>query len=337
MKRVMEIVKDVLKSEVAEINPLSGGVTKNLTTRVVLPDSRIIIIKIGNNSGREKKGYELLKSSSLAKYLPELIAYGDDYLILSNIESNVTLKEVVEKHQAIPSSVLTLFSRILDVKFIFWEENLSTDHPVDGTLIREEFPETQRKIASFFNSEAKLPIKIEGESVSYPSIIEMLAGLGKFLEKQPEYRLTITHGDLKPENILVLDGDNVEGSHFWFVDPEWACHGDWVEALSRLGKWRSSKYATTGESSYRISNGNLEISYESSFPGICYTLENEAMNRGEVFALKVGDKTWKSRYYLYLCASLLREIVLLEKRGLPMSLSSIILGEAAKYFALSRS
>jgi serine/threonine protein kinase len=336
MKRIHEVVKQVFDCSPIEISLISGGVTESLTARVHL-NGRRVIIKTGGNIVHEIEGFRTLSSSCIKPHLPEVVATGNQYLILGNLEEVLTIKEMILKGLWTIEEVKIFFSRILVLKERLWTENLSSVDEFERSMIRFEFPETRETLTGFFNSESELPVRINDSEHIFPSIREVLKDLSEFLSRKPDLRLTLVHGDLKAENILVPCGSDPRTCKFWIIDPEWSSFGDWAEALSRLGKWRSSKYSTDeGRSSYRVSENQLEVSYVPSFLPVCGELEEQTLQFGESFSSKIGDQGWKTRYFKYLTASLLREIVLLERRALPASLGGMLLGEALKTFSLSR-
>lgn len=335
MHHVQKIVRDHLpQSSIKDIELIAGGVTGTIVAKVVLRRGgdtwpRRLVVKAGPRVTAEVVGYKFLSDYSIASYLPLVIFSGLDYIGLSFIQSIGTFIEVVVQGKLPEEQLRAIFQKILYLKRRLWlgEDEAKRSVPSVGhyrSILRAEFQETASVLRSFFRDEGVLPIVI-GDEV-FPSLDELLAKISAFLYSEEPAHLVPSHGDLKAENILVTSK-----GHLRVLDLEWTGYCDWVESLSRIGKWCSSKTSTLAEKALSTNdNGHLALQYRLKHQPTCRLFQKMAVQMGEEMAKALGDQDWKRRWNYYLASSLLREIILLERRRIQPSTAIALLGETAK-------
>lgn len=308
-----------------------------------IPGTRRIVIKYGPKVIQEVRGYRLLRDR-YGDRMPPIIELGGDFIIIGYLDGLGTFADVIRQGLIDEHSIKTMYTKILFDKLERWRTASCRWEPPESSMIRTEFPETRDRLLKYLSScsnhpfcglNPQKPMRING--LIYPSFIDILHHLER--ELTPRNRPVIAcHGDLKPENIVIIPERN-NGQTFRYIDFEWSGRYDIVEALMRLGKWCSSKTLTRFHvehcciSCHCDAPEACELRYELSFPDIYHELETII----QAFVPRVGDiigdpdvRRW---YDLYIAASLLREIVLLQKRGLAETLSWALLGEVMKMLA----
>lgn len=335
MHQVQKIIHEHLpKSSIKDIELIAGGVTGTIVAKVVLRrggDSwpKRLVVKAGPRVTMEVAGYKFLSDYDIASYLPSVIFSGLDYIGLSFIQSIGTFIEVVTQGKLPEEQTRAIFQKILDLKRQLWLQGREVQHSLSSaghyrSILRAEFQDTASVLRGFFREESVLPIVIGNET--FPSLDKMLATISSFLYGEELVQLVPSHGDLKAENILITSK-----GQFRILDLEWTGYCDWVESLSRIGKWCSSKTSVLAEKALQTNdNGHLALQYRLKHQPTCRLFQQMTVKMGEEVAAALGDHDWKRRWNFYLAASLLREIILLERRRIQPSTAIALLGETTK-------
>lgn len=317
------------QARIKRVKLLGGGMSETTVAKVTLIKKRgkrkSIVVKFGPKAPKDIRGYGRLKGSPLEGRLPVVFHVGTDYLVMQYIRGVIgTLRQVVVRELMDEDSILDIMRQLLSAKRKLWLRN-ARGNGASRDILREEFEDTVSRIPRLLRELGSQPIVANGQACI--SLDEAIGRMRSVLYHQNGgLPVVLSHGDATGGNTLILRSQN------WrLVDPEWAGEVDWVASLSRMGKWRSSTVARLeGEASFSPIDGQVELDYRLSVPSICFKLQKLAEDFGSEIAAELGDSSWRERWKVYVAVSLLREIVLLEKRNLPTKLALPLLGDVVR-------
>lgn len=325
---------------IVDLSILKDGVSDSEVLRVQLEQADGSFLDLvfkcgGERVSHEAERWQLFKSCCIASKLPALIVLGKNYIVMEYIQNIGNLFQVIRQGLLAEDVIVQLFQKVLDFKEKSWTMSLQWDRPSSSSIIRTEFQETFRLLNSVsfrvspFQVDPTIPLVVNGRNC--PPLSAVLAFLHEQLTATQSRPLVPCHCDLKPENLLVVNSS--AEIDFRIVDLEWAGEHDWVEALSRMGKWCSSKNIQLENVRVAIDEHRLHFGWHLVIPPLFQELQGKTEAFGQAFAASIVDLEWRKWYAVYMAAALLREILLLEKRNLNPNLTYWLVGQSASLLA----